>query len=244
MGSSKKQIVIYKDEGVDLLGVQLLQQQIGQIMGHDVRTMSSSEIIDGALWGDCLLLIMPGGRDVPYLKALGQTGINNIKHFVLQGGSYLGICAGAYFACDTIEFQKGGPLQVVGERYLKFYPQKGIGPALAGGAFSYNSPVGALITPVCLARKEIYLYYNGGCFFSSSSLCDVDVIASFKDRPDAPAIISSHVGLGRVVLSGVHFEYDYEHAAFHAAPPTALSVGDFEQNRISLFRNLIDLLIH
>ena len=49
---------------------------------------------------------------------------NFAQEFVENGGSYLGICAGAYFACDYIEFDKNGPLEVVGPRDLKFYPGK------------------------------------------------------------------------------------------------------------------------
>ena len=57
-----------------------------------------------------------------YFAALGAIGMSKIKDYVTQGGSYLGICSGAYFACDRIEFDKGGPLEVIGERFLKFHP--------------------------------------------------------------------------------------------------------------------------
>ena len=44
----------------------------------------------------CALFVMPGGRDVPYLQILSNTGANErIKEYVENGGKYLGICAGA-----------------------------------------------------------------------------------------------------------------------------------------------------
>ena len=44
------------------------------------------------------ILIMPGGRDKPYQECLAGEGVETTKEFVARGGSYLGICAGAYLA--------------------------------------------------------------------------------------------------------------------------------------------------
>ena len=76
----------------------------------------------GKLNHDVALLAIGGGYDLGLIKALGQPGITNIQDFVHAGGSYLGICSGAYFACDRIEFDKGGPQEVLGDRKLKFFP--------------------------------------------------------------------------------------------------------------------------
>lgn len=70
----------------------------------------------------CRLIAFGGGYDLGFESALGKEGVKQISKFVQNGGSYLGICAGAYWACDYIEFDKGGPLEVTGERFLKFYP--------------------------------------------------------------------------------------------------------------------------
>lgn len=65
-----------------------------------------------------------GGYDLGFLSALGNEGIRLIREYVHSGGNYLGMCAGAYFACNYIEFDKDGPLEVVGNRDLRFYPGK------------------------------------------------------------------------------------------------------------------------
>ena len=39
-----------------------------------------------------------------------------IRKFVEGGGAYLGLCAGAYFGCRHIEFERGTPLEVGGAR--------------------------------------------------------------------------------------------------------------------------------
>lgn len=72
------------------------------------------------------MLAIGGGYDLGLIKALGETGMTNIRNFIHDGGSYLGICSGAYFACDRIEFDKDGPQQVIGDRHLKFFPGKNI----------------------------------------------------------------------------------------------------------------------
>ena len=78
-------------------------------------------------WQDsCAALVLGGGYDLGFLQSLGQEGTDEIRSFVLQGGTYIGICAGAYFACDHIEFEKGSKMEVCGNRPLKFYPGTGL----------------------------------------------------------------------------------------------------------------------
>ena len=67
------------------------------------------------------LLIIGGGYDLGYINALKSEGTAMIRKYVEDGGSYLGICAGGYFGCNYIEFDKGGPLEVCGKRELGFY---------------------------------------------------------------------------------------------------------------------------
>lgn len=70
------------------------------------------------------MLAIGGGYDTGYIQALQSDGIRNIKNYVEGGGSYLGICAGAYLACRRIEFDKGGKFEVCGSRDLGFFPGK------------------------------------------------------------------------------------------------------------------------
>lgn len=52
--------------------------------------------------------------------------------FVHSGGSYLGLCAGAYFGCSRVVFEPGTPLEVVGDRELAFFPGIARGAAFPG----------------------------------------------------------------------------------------------------------------
>jgi glutamine amidotransferase-like uncharacterized protein len=44
------------------------------------------------------VLVMPGGNMGIYAQNLGDQGMQRIKAYVEQGGGYVGICGGAYFA--------------------------------------------------------------------------------------------------------------------------------------------------
>jgi glutamine amidotransferase-like uncharacterized protein len=52
--------------------------------------------------------------------------------FVQGGGSYLGLCAGAYYGCARVVFEPGTPLEVVGDRELAFFPGIARGAAFPG----------------------------------------------------------------------------------------------------------------
>ena len=148
-----------------------------------VETTTSDEIIQGQWTDTCSLLVMPGGRDLPYVASLQGRGNPRIKTFVQDGGSYLGICAGGYYATSFVEFAKGDPVfEVLGPRELKFFPGTAQGPTFPG--FQYDSNAGAKATPILLSQHgsrlvaEVWstivaaeltepfsVFYNGGCHF-------------------------------------------------------------------------------
>ena len=69
--------------------------------------------------------------DLPYIDRLSGAGSAKIKEFIRRGGSYLGICAGAYYGCSLVEFAQGDPLlEVCGARELALYrAQRGAPPS-------------------------------------------------------------------------------------------------------------------
>lgn len=126
-----------------------------------VETTTAEEIITTDLSNHCCLLIMPGGRDLPYMKKLQGRGNRNISDFIRNGGSYLGICAGAYYGCSSVQFARGDPLlEVVGSRELALFPGISQGPVFAG--FDYASNEGAMAADIQLtqAGSEMLDFYN------------------------------------------------------------------------------------
>jgi len=119
-----KQIYIYNDFGSSEFCVNALIEcfkmvYIDSLDDLNVKTIRAEEILSGLLTAEenssnLVLLCMGGGFDLGYEKMLGQRGIAIIKEFVKRGGLYLGICAGAYFATDYVQFDLNGPLEVLG----------------------------------------------------------------------------------------------------------------------------------
>ena len=191
--------------------------RIGKSRFHVVR-ISAEDVIDGTCFTNADMIIVPGGRDLPYVAKLRGSGIENIKEFIEKGGRYFGICAGAYFASGFCEFEKGSDIEVCGERDLKLYPGKAKGCIYPG--FQYDSENGARMINVSLttshegfvSNREFPVYYNGGCEFileCQSDLPKVETIANYEDYPDKHAIVLCKYGDGRVLLSGVHPEINY-----------------------------------
>ncbi len=168
--------------------------------------LSAQDLIHSDWESHATLLIMPGGRDRLFHAALQGKGNAKIRSFVEKGGIYLGLCAGAYYACSSIEFDKGNPLEVCENRELQFFPGTAIGPAYGKGTFQYDTPstirAAKLTTPI----GTFHAYHNGGCTFSGDlSLCRI--LARYLDiEGHPPAIIECSIGQGKAILSGAHLE--------------------------------------
>ncbi len=199
---------IYNDLGVDAEALRNTINLMEDIGDSDVHLINHQDIISGTWTHDASFLIMPGGADLGYAEKLNGEGNAIIKRYVQGGGAYLGICAGAYYASQFVEFDKGGELEVSGHRELAFFPGKAVGPHLA--KYDYLSRSGARLALLTLnsefSDKSALVYYNGGGYFADAeSLPNTQVLAWYKTNH--AAIIRVQVGQGQAILSGIHFEY-------------------------------------
>ena len=199
-------ILVYADEGVSSFTLKETLKTFGTLSTH-VKTINHEKLLSEDWEIQTDLLIFPGGRDIPYDRKLKGKGIEKIRDFVKQGGSFLGICAGAYFASKEVVFEKGTPLEVHEKRDLCFFPGKAIGTLYPSKHFPYQSHQGAQASLIVCKESHMHLYYNGGCTFDKAEkFPSVTVIAQYGDAENQPAIIHCVVGQGSVLLSGVHFE--------------------------------------
>ncbi|KAK9825704.1 hypothetical protein WJX81_008129 [Elliptochloris bilobata] len=76
-----------------------------------VEAFREEDLLSGDWADDCALLVMPGGADLPFCRRLNGAGNALIRGYVERGGSYLGLCAGAYYACRRVEFEIGTRLE-------------------------------------------------------------------------------------------------------------------------------------
>ncbi|KAK9808667.1 hypothetical protein WJX72_001584 [[Myrmecia] bisecta] len=131
-----------------------------------VSTLSTVALLSGDWVEECAVLVMPGGADLPYCRHLNGKGNALIRGFVEAGGSYLGLCAGAYYACSSIVFEEGTSLEVRGERELGFFP--GIAKGCVYPGFQYETENGAVAAPMRFwpAKRPRVVEYARGSIMS------------------------------------------------------------------------------
>ncbi|KAG1502675.1 hypothetical protein G6F46_010350 [Rhizopus delemar] len=176
------------------------------LLGHayDVMKVDATTLKNEPWEESCSLLVIPGGRDTPYCEDLKNAANDKIRQYVKQGGSYLGLCAGAYYASHEIEFEKNTAMEITGSRPLGFFPGLCRGTVYPG--FVYNSEKGARSVSVTYGQETIKIYYNGGGYFVDAEKVG-QVICRYQDTSEAAGVLC-RVGQGSALLFGVHPEYD------------------------------------
>lgn len=221
--SSELTIYVYADNGVDSASFFHTTTTL-RMLGFDVRALNASSLIQGH-WADhAYALVMPGGADIPYDKALRGRGNRIISHYVHNGGVYLGICAGAYYAAQHIVFDHPNAQLINENRELGFFPGTIQGPFW--GPYTPHHPAGARAISIQSAHNAStswHTYVHGGgqfCLPSASSSHTTSETYSLSltsgypklsplwidDRGHWVAVIC-HVGAGQARLSAAHWEY-------------------------------------
>lgn len=233
-------ILIYSDKGASSICVQALVDFLSQ--QHDVKCVSGHDLQKTDWMQHTSALIIPGGRSLPFYETLGLQGNQHIREFVERGGTYFGICAGAYYACTDTIFAAGLPLELKLPGELHFFSGRAIGPVFADEDFTYDSEKGARVVDVQWQDGAIYpVYFNGGCYFENADA--VEVLAVYAENQKA-AIIRCPVGNGCAILSGVHPELSYQTIPNDLDPHhqhVRNQLMSNEINRIQLLSQLLDL---
>jgi len=187
-----------------------------------VAPLDTSSLLSGNWCQSALCLVMPGGADLPYCRLLNGHGNSIIKSYVENGGSYLGLCAGAYYACARVEFEPDTALEVLGDRELAFFPGVAIGSLYSG--FTYESEHGAHTVPLKYRSNnsnsnssddatwiDCVDYINGGPKFvpyNNNNASLYETLAVYPEKSNALAAVRCTVGKGVAVLCATHPELD------------------------------------
>lgn len=219
--SSPLNVLIYSGPGTCEFSVKQTLRTLKRFLksSYDVKLVESNVLRNDRIpWEEnCALFVLPGGRDLAYLDEFrGSNFISKLRQNVLQGKlKYLGICAGAYFAADRIEFEIGRKdYEISGERPLKLIETCAMGTLKnCTNKFFYStdplatsSQINASLQAVTIkfndyhdSEKIIKMAYNGGCYFPNESK---GIFAKY-DSDEAAILLTE-----KFCLSGVHFEYD------------------------------------
>ena len=225
-----------------------LRKHVGN--NYDIQQISSVNILKDPWANSTALLVIPGGRDLPYVEDLSSIGTSYIRKYVENGGNYLGICAGAYFASSRVEFEKNRKeYTVIGDRDLALSISVAKGSIVQD--FTYDSEQGAKTLSILNCQDESIsdCYVNGSPYFeyrneipSNESIIAYYVIPELDSKPlKLPAIIQCKLGSGTAILSGPHIEYDPE-LAINGSKVLNDSISLRNECRVELIRDVFKRL--
>jgi biotin--protein ligase len=236
----KLNVLVYDGPGVSSLQRSLIESLRGLLSSqYDVIPVDAKSI-QTSPWEDSTgLFVMPGGADLKYLEALDSLGIYKIKNYVERGGSYLGICAGGYFASNRVEFEMGRPTyEVFGSRPLGFCPAVAIGSVTKG--FEYDSEIGAEALKLkCPDGTFLYAYANGAPFFKLDDLQENQTSILYRyDGNQEAAVVECKVGKGIATVCGPHLEISPDYVS------KTIEIFKKDSTKTSQLEKLVKMLPH
>jgi glutamine amidotransferase-like uncharacterized protein len=196
-------VAVYDDKGATGKGIPCVTEIMGKTADIKLTKFKGADIAAGAL-KDYDLVMFTGGSGSAEAGGLGEKGREEVREFVRNGGGYVGICAGAYLACSGFEWGVG----VLNAKTVSSKWRRGQGEVkVEGEAFGEK-----------LSDRGIR-YSNGPIIKADvrKDLPEFEVLLAFRtelaenDTPvgvmvNAPAMVRSTYGLGRVFTSSPHPE--------------------------------------
>jgi glutamine amidotransferase-like uncharacterized protein len=199
-------IAIYSDKGTWEESVKAAEKMF-QWMGYEVELIDANYINKKDLY-IFEILCFPGGDMFQYAQDISLEGKDDIRDFVSDGGGYIGICGGAYFASEKVVWQ---------ENELPMIPL---------GLFSGTAkgPIDEIVTypdySICkidivnttytITESEpdsIWILYYWGPMLLPEKDTDIEILGMY-DKVNQPAILSFNYDFGRVFLIGTHPEIE------------------------------------
>lgn len=213
----KLKFCIYNDVGVGQNGICELIK-LSKKFKADYSIIDSNDIINGILKpSNNNVLFIGGGADLYYCEKLNGVGCNNIKQFVNDGGIYIGICAGAYFAHQSINWQNTTET-IQGARELSFFNGCATGPLKKPYVPEQNN--GLIYVDVYETndeKQQVICYYNGGPVMYADNKTNVIAWFLYKNKKH-PAIMYKNIGQGKAIAMSPHMEFSDEYLNSIDAP--------------------------
>lgn len=154
------------------------------------------------------ILCVPGGNMYDYAQDISSKGKDNIRAFVRDGGGYVGICGGAYFAAEKVYWQ---------DSQLVMMPL-GLFAGVATGPINEIVPypnytmckvnIVNHMHPITRSEgnSQIMLYYWGPALTPNAD-ANVTILGDYNEG-NQTAILAFEYFQGRVFLIGTHPEIE------------------------------------
>ena len=196
-------VAVYDDKGATGKGIPSVEAILGKAADIKVTRLKGADIANGGLQ-EYDLVMFTGGSGSAEAAGLGEKGREEVRDFVRHGGGYVGICAGAYLACTGFEWGVG----VLNAKTVSSKWRRGQGEVkVEGEAFGEK-----------LTDRGVR-YANGPIIKADvrNDLPEFETLVSFRSElaenetpvgvmVNAPAMVRSSFGLGRVFTSSPHPE--------------------------------------
>ncbi len=221
-------VAVYEDKGATGKGIPCVTEIMSRTDDIKLTRLKGADIAAGGLRGYDLVMFT-GGSGSAEAAGLGEKGREEVRDFVRNGGGYVGICAGAYLACSGFEWGVGilnaktvsskwrrgqGEVKVEGEAFGEKLTDRGVRYA--------NGPI--IKADV---RKDLPAFETLVSFRTELAENDTPVGVMVN----APAMVRSSYGLGRVFTSSPHPEQTagLENLVVQAVRWTARTKGPTEE---------------
>jgi glutamine amidotransferase-like uncharacterized protein len=197
-------VAVYSGEGTWDESVQAAGK-LFESAGYSVAFLGPKEVEGDAL-GRFNIICVPGGDMYQYAQEISSTGREKLRSFVRDGGGYIGICGGAYFASEQVIWN-GSPLPMIP---LAIFPGKAEGPLNEIAPYPNYAICDVNIVDLTHPITEsepttLSMLYYWGPALRLNADAQVSVLARYE-KNNAPAILAFDYGLGRVFLVGTHPE--------------------------------------
>lgn len=198
-------VALYSDNGCWDESIQALESMFAW-MGYGVTQVDAAYInknIDAFK-----ILCIPGGDMYQYSQDISAVGKENIRDFIKNGGAYIGICGGAYFAGEKVIW-RGQQLSMTP---LGLFPGTAKGPI--DEIIPYPDYGMCKITIVdsthAITQSEpdsLWVLYYWGPVLLPDQDAAVTILGRYADYAE-PAMLAFDYGEGRVFIIGTHPEIE------------------------------------
>ncbi|MEQ1858348.1 MAG: BPL-N domain-containing protein [Chthoniobacteraceae bacterium] len=217
-------VALFDDSGSFGKGVPTVIDQLSKAKDIEVAKLDGDGIRAGLSGYD--VVIFTGGSGGKQANTIGLLGREQVRRFVEAGGGYIGICAGAYLACDgfswgvkVLDAKTPSSKWARGTADLEIEAndagQKALGLQRTSTIRYVNGPV---LTP---ANNPAIPDYEPLVFFRTETAKNGSLVGA---QIDTPAMARGACGKGRVIVSSPHPEQTAgmerwtEHAVRAVAP--------------------------
>jgi len=203
--------IAYYSDARSMTSTIMLEESIRHHLGQEIEFVPLKMEQIGSLYsGNIDVFIVPGiaGETCHYHSHLGGSNGTVIKSFVSNGGVYLGLCAGAFYAMTHIEYTDQKNITTKRDTPFGFINGTAIGPVTGKNLFPSNEMLRGFcgVRPINLVGKfanyafDAYSLYSSGPTFKATE--DVEVLGVFRDNSEhPPALIAKYFGKGLVIAS-------------------------------------------